>query len=164
VFHYIIYPAYSTCCFPNEWGRWSIRNANRIGDAKINKCRREIADSLIPAEADILMARIMALQGNEEEDKDALLSSSLFILLLQWSKLWNESSSSKIKSSRKRCKIPYGNFAVREHPYYDHDDGGFANYIFNELCSFGPGTVNIFRKMVGLQEATWSKEGNKKDG
>ena len=26
----------------------------------------------------------------------------------------------------------------------------FANHIFNELCSFRPGTVNMFRKMVGL--------------
>ena len=43
-------------------------------------------------------------------------------------------------------------------------DRGFANYTFNELCSFGPGTANIFRRMVGLQEATWSKEEeNKKE-
>jgi hypothetical protein len=41
---------------------------------------------------------------------------------------------------------------------------GFANYIFNELCWFWLGTANIFRKMIGLQEATWSKEEeNKKD-
>ena len=28
-----------------------------------------------------------------------------------------------------------------ERTSYDdhHDDGGFANYIFNELCSFDPG-------------------------
>jgi hypothetical protein len=31
-------------------------------------------------------------------------------------------------------RIPYGNFAAREPPYDDHDDGVIANYIFNELC------------------------------
>jgi hypothetical protein len=35
---------------------------------------------------------------------------------------------------------------------------GVANYIFNELCSFGPGTANIFRKVVGLLEVVWSKD------
>src|SRR6187200_2804994 len=28
----------------------------------------------------------------------------------------------------------------------------------NHYAAFGPGTANIFRKMVGLPEATWSKE------
>ena len=28
----------------------------------------------------------------------------------------------------------------------------------NHYAGFGPGTANIFRKMVGLSEATWSKE------
>ena len=28
----------------------------------------------------------------------------------------------------------------------------------NHYADFGPGTANIFRKMVGLPEATWSKE------
>ena len=28
----------------------------------------------------------------------------------------------------------------------------------NHYAGFGPGTANIFRKMVGLPEATWSKE------
>jgi hypothetical protein len=33
-----------------------------------------------------------------------------------------------------------------------------------KLCSFGPGTVNIFSKMVGLSEAQFSKdEENKKE-
>jgi hypothetical protein len=33
-----------------------------------------------------------------------------------------------------------------------------------KLCSFGQGTANIFRKMAGLSEATWSKvEENKKE-
>ena len=47
-----------------------------------------------------------------------------------------------------------------ERTSYDdhHDDGGFANYIFNELCSFGPGSVNIFRKIFGLPEAAYSKQ------
>jgi len=35
---------------------------------------------------------------------------------------------------------------------------GFANYTFNELYSFGPVTANIFRKMVGLPEAQFSKD------
>jgi hypothetical protein len=39
----------------------------------------------------------------------------------------------------------------------------FANYIFNELCSFGPGTVNVFRKMVRLPEAQFSKEEENKN-
>jgi hypothetical protein len=38
---------------------------------------------------------------------------------------------------------------------------GFASYIFNELCSFGPGTANTFRKMVGLPEVVWSKDEDK---
>jgi hypothetical protein len=38
---------------------------------------------------------------------------------------------------------------------------GVANYIFNELCSFGPGTANIFRKVVGLPEVVWSKDDGK---
>jgi hypothetical protein len=50
--------------------------------------------------------------------------------------------------SRKDLKIPYGNFAVREPHYDDHDDRRFANYTFNELCSFSPRTANIFRKMA----------------
>ena len=33
----------------------------------------------------------------------------------------------------------------------------------NHYAGFGPGTANIFRKMVGLQEGTWSKEENKKE-
>jgi hypothetical protein len=34
----------------------------------------------------------------------------------------------------------------------------------NHYAGFGPGTANIFRKMVGLQEAAWSKvEENKKE-
>jgi hypothetical protein len=45
-------------------------------------------------------------------------------------------------------------------PHDDHDDGEFANYIFNELCSFGPGTANIFRRMIGLPESAWSKDEN----
>ena len=28
----------------------------------------------------------------------------------------------------------------------------------NHYAGFGPGTANIFRKMVGLPEVTWSKE------
>jgi hypothetical protein len=41
---------------------------------------------------------------------------------------------------------------------------GVANYTFNELCSFGPGTADIFRKMIELSEAAWNKkEENKKD-
>ena len=28
----------------------------------------------------------------------------------------------------------------------------------NHYAGFGPGTANIFRKMVGLPEATWSRE------
>src|SRR5438094_9654965 len=28
----------------------------------------------------------------------------------------------------------------------------------NHYAGFGPGTANIFRKMVGLPEATWNKE------
>ena len=59
----------------------------------------------------------------------------------------------KSKAVGKDLKIPYGNFAARRFAYDDHDDGGFANHIFNELCSFGPGTINIFRRMVGLPEA-----------
>jgi hypothetical protein len=31
----------------------------------------------------------------------------------------------------------------------------------NHYAGFGPGTANIFRKMVGLPEATWSKEEEK---
>jgi hypothetical protein len=31
----------------------------------------------------------------------------------------------------------------------------------NHYAGFGPGTANIFRKMVGLPEATWSKESKK---
>jgi hypothetical protein len=34
----------------------------------------------------------------------------------------------------------------------------------NHYAGFGPGTANIFRKIVGLQEVTWSKEENKKEG
>ena len=34
----------------------------------------------------------------------------------------------------------------------------------NHYAGFGPGTANIFRKMVGLPEAAWNKEyENKKD-
>jgi hypothetical protein len=28
----------------------------------------------------------------------------------------------------------------------------------NHYAGFGPGTANIFRKMVGLREAEWSKD------
>jgi hypothetical protein len=35
---------------------------------------------------------------------------------------------------------------------------GFANHTFNELYSFGPVTANIFRKMIGLPEAQFSKD------
>jgi hypothetical protein len=31
----------------------------------------------------------------------------------------------------------------------------------NHYAGFGPRTANIFRKMIGLPEATWSKEENK---
>jgi hypothetical protein len=34
---------------------------------------------------------------------------------------------------------------------------GFANYILNELCSFGPRIANILRRMVVLPEAAYSK-------
>ena len=38
---------------------------------------------------------------------------------------------------------------------------GVCKLCFNELCSFGPGTVNIFRRMLGLPEAAWNKEKGK---
>jgi len=31
----------------------------------------------------------------------------------------------------------------------------------NHYAGFGPGTANIFRKMVGLPEVVWSKEDDK---
>ena len=31
----------------------------------------------------------------------------------------------------------------------------------NHYAGFGPGTANIFRKMVGLPEVIWSKDGDK---
>jgi hypothetical protein len=31
------------------------------------------------------------------------------------------------------------------------------------IAGFGPGSANIFRKMVGLPEAEWRKEENKKE-
>jgi hypothetical protein len=34
------------------------------------------------------------------------------------------------KAVGKDLKISYGNFAVRRPPYDDHDDGRFANHIF----------------------------------
>ena len=40
----------------------------------------------------------------------------------------------KSKALGKDLRIPYGNFAVRGFAYDDHDRG-FANYIFNELCT-----------------------------
>ena len=43
--------------------------------------------------------------------------------------------------------------------YIYHVDS--ASCTFNELCSFGPGTANIIRKMVGLPEAAWTKEEEK---
>ena len=33
----------------------------------------------------------------------------------------------------------------------------------NHYAGFGPGTANIFRKMVGLPEATWSNGNDDKD-
>src|SRR6188472_2114662 len=33
----------------------------------------------------------------------------------------------------------------------------------NHYAGFGPGTANIFRRMVGLPEAIWSKENKKEE-
>jgi hypothetical protein len=41
---------------------------------------------------------------------------------------------------------------------------GVCKLFFNKLCSFRPGTVNIFRKMVGLPETAWNKEYENKKG
>jgi hypothetical protein len=41
---------------------------------------------------------------------------------------------------------------------------GLQTIFSMNYAGFGLGTANIFRKMIGLQEATWSKEEeNKKD-
>jgi hypothetical protein len=41
--------------------------------------------------------------------------------------------------------------------------GGLQTIFSMNYTGFGPGTVNMFRMMVGLQEATWSKEEEKKE-
>ena len=33
-----------------------------------------------------------------------------------------------------------------------------ANYVLVEPAGFGPGTVNIFRNMVGLSELSWENQ------
>ena len=41
------------------------------------------------------------------------------------------------------------------------EDQGIKQAIIaanNHYAGFGPGTVNIFRKMLGLSEAKWEKE------
>jgi hypothetical protein len=52
----------------------------------------------------------------------------------------------KSKALGKDLRTPCGNFAVRGFAY-DIMIGGLQT-IFDELYNFGPGTVNIFRKMV----------------
>jgi hypothetical protein len=73
------------------------------------------------------------------------------MLLLSINKPGSKNSSSKIKSSRERSKIPYGNFAIRGPPYDDHDDGGLQTIFSMDYAGFGPRTANIFRRMVGCQ-------------
>ena len=86
-----------------------------------------------------------------------MLLFSFFDQLLFFTPILTDNNSSKIKSSRKRSQ-DLAVITAREPPYDDHDDGGLQTIFSMYYAGFDLGTVNIFRKMIGLSEAAYSKQ------